>query len=120
MAAVVPPLRASNIAVRSAHIGITGVLLGGHFFGIAASRLLPILYLAILTGAVLAAIEIYPDWRGLFELRTLVIGAKLLALCFIPFLWDYRVTILVVVLALASAGSHMPRRLRHFSIRSLR
>ena len=116
MAAVVSPLRASNIAVRTAHIGITGVLLGGHFFGIAASRLLPILYLAILTGVVLAAIELYPDWRALFEVRTLVIGAKLLMLCSIPFLWDFRVAILVIVLVLASAGSHMPRRLRHFSI----
>jgi len=120
MAVVVSALRGSNIAVRTAHIGITGVLLGGHFFGIAASRLLPILYVAILTGAALAAIEIYPDWRGLFELRTLVLGAKLLLLCSIPFLWDHRVAILAVVLVLASAGSHMPRRLRHFSIRNLR
>ena len=40
------------------------MLLGGHFFGIAASRLLPILYLAILTGAVLAASRYIPTGAG--------------------------------------------------------
>ncbi|MBV8072634.1 MAG: hypothetical protein JO270_22210, partial [Acidobacteriaceae bacterium] len=98
------------------HIGITGVLFGGHCFNVAASRLLPFLYLAIATGAALAVIETYPDWRGLFELRSLLLGAKLLMLCAIPWFWAYRVTILALVLTLASVGSHMPRRFRHFSV----
>jgi len=116
MATLVSPQRAWNIAARTAHIGITGVLLGGHVFNVSASRLLPFLYSAIATGVVLALIELYPNWRGLFELRTLVLGAKLLMLTAIPWLWDYRVSILVFVLVLASVGSHMPGRFRHFSV----
>ena len=108
--------RAWNIVLRTAHIGVTGMLLGGHFFGIAAERLLPFLYLAILTGAALGAAELYPNWRGVFEIRSLVIESKVLLLCWIPLLWNYRVGILLIVLVMASAGSHMPRRFRHHSV----
>ena len=108
--------RACNIALRTAHIGATGVLLGGHFFGVAAGRLLPLLYMAILTGAALGIAEVYPNWSGVFEVRSLVIAAKLLLLCLVPLLWNYRVAILFVVLMVASAGSHMPRRIRHYSV----
>ena len=108
--------RACNIALRTAHIGATGVLLGGHFFGVAAARLLPLLYIAILTGAALGVAEVYPNWRSIFEVRSLVIASKVLLLCLVPLLWNYRVAILFVVLMVASAGSHMPRRFRHYSV----
>ncbi len=108
--------RAWNIVLRTAHIAVTGILLGGHFFGIAAERLLPLLYMAILTGGALGAAEVYPNWRGVFEIRSLVIASKVLLLCFVPLLWNHRVAILIVVLAMASAGSHMPRRCRHYSV----
>jgi hypothetical protein len=41
---------------------------------------------------------------------------KLLLLASIPWLWDYRVSILAVVVVIASAGSHMPARFRYFSL----
>ncbi len=116
MAPAISASRACNIALRTAHIGVTGILLGGHFFGIAAGRLLLFLYLAILTGAALGIAEIYPDWRGIFEVRSLVIGSKLFLLCLVPLLWEHRVAILLMVLLTASAGSHMPRRFRHYSV----
>ena len=116
MAAAVPMLRAWNIALRTLHIGAMGILLGGHFFDVPADRLLRLLYVTILTGTVLGIVEIYPDWRGLFEVRSLLIGAKLALLCLVPWLWEYRVGILLIVLAMASAGSHMPRRFRHYSV----
>ena len=114
--AAVSAARACNIALRTAHIGATGVLLGGHSFGVAAGRLLPVLYMAILTGAALGIAEVYPNWRGVFEVRSLVIASKLLLLCLIPLLWNCRVAILMIVVGVASAGSHMPRRLRHYSV----
>ncbi len=40
---------------------------------------------------------------------------KLLLLCTVPFAWNDRVPILLVVLAMASVGSHMGKRLRHSS-----
>ena len=108
--------RAWNIICRMIHMAVTGILLGGHFFGLPASRLLPFLYLAILSGAALAIMEMYPEWQGLLEVRSLVIAAKLVLLGLIPLLWDYRVVILLLVLVMASAGSHMPRRFRHYSV----
>ena len=116
MAAGISASRAWNISLRTAHIGITGVLLGGHFFRIAPGRLLPLLYLAILTGGALGIAEVYPHWRSVFEVRSLVIASKVLLLCLIPLLWEYRVIILFLVLVMASAGSHMPRRYRHYSV----
>jgi len=116
MAASVAGLRLWNVVFRTFHIAVTGMLLGGHFFGVPASRLLPLLYLAILSGAALGAVDLYPDWRGIFEVRSLVIAAKLAFLGLIPLLWDYRVGILLLVLVMASAGSHIPRRFRHYSV----
>lgn len=114
-----PALSASrglNIALRTAHIGATGALFGGHVFAISAERLLPFLYLAILTGIVLLIVEIYPTWRRIFEVRIAMIAVKLLLLCLIPWLWTYRVPILVAVIVISSVGSHMPRRYRYYSI----
>jgi hypothetical protein len=108
--------RAWNIALRTAHIGATGILLGGHFFEVPAGRLLPLLYMAILTGVALGIAEVYPNWRGVFEVRSLVIASKLLLLCLVPLLWNCRVAILMIVVGMASAGSHMPRRFRHYSV----
>jgi len=116
MAAGLSVSRFWSVVFRTFHIAVTGMLLGGHCFGVPASRLLPLLYLAILSGAALGAVDLYPDWRGIFEVRSLVIAAKLAFLGLIPLLWDYRVGILLLVLVMASAGSHMPRRLRHQSV----
>jgi len=108
-----PHMRAWNITSRTAHICATCVLLGGNVWGIDAGRLLPWLHLSILTGAALTVIEIYPSWRWFVEGRGVLVLAKLVALCLIPWLWTYRVPLLFVVVVIASVGSHMPRALRH-------
>jgi hypothetical protein len=70
----------------------------------------------ILTGAVLGIIELYPDWRCVFQVRSIVIALKLFLICFVPWLWSYRASILIVVLVMASISSHMPSRFRHYSV----
>jgi hypothetical protein len=116
MALAIAASRVWNIAFRTAHIAVSGMLLGGHYFSVPAGRLLPFLYLVILTGAVLGIIELYPDWRGIFQVRSIVIALKLLLICFVPWLWSYRASILIVVLVMASISSHMPSRFRHYSV----
>ena len=113
---VLPHARAWNIGFRTAHIAVTGILLGGHVFDIAEERLRLILYVCILTGACLIAIEAYPSCRWFYQGRGVMVLAKLLLLCAIPSLWDYRVPILLVVLVIASVGSHMPSRFRYYSV----
>jgi hypothetical protein len=111
----IPHARAWNIALRTAHIAAFGVLLGGHVFGVAPERLLPWLWGAIGSGALLLAVEAYPDWRWWSEGRGVVVLSKLALLLLIPWFWSYRVIILSAVLVIGSVGAHMPRRFRHYS-----
>ena len=113
---VLPHARAWNIAFRTAHIGVTGVLFGGHVFNVDAERLAVWLYLTILTGGLLVAIEVYPSCRWCYQGRGVFVFCKLMLLCLIPWLWNYRVAILVVVIIVASVGSHMPGRFRYYSL----
>lgn len=107
--------RAWNIAFRTVHIAVTGILLGGHAFDVAEERLRTVLYLCILTGVCLTAIEAYPAWRWFYQGRGVMVLVKLALLCSVPVLWEFRVPILLAVLAVASVGSHMPSRFRYYS-----
>jgi hypothetical protein len=104
-----------NIAFRTAHIVVAAALFGGHVFDAPVEQLHWWLYGTIFTGSVLAVLEAYPHLSWCYEARGVCVLVKLLLLLSIPWLWGYRVPILVVVLIIASVGSHMPRRYRHFS-----
>lgn len=112
----VPHARGWNIAFRTAHLMTTGVLLGGHFFDVSEDQLRSWLYGSIVTGLGLVILEAYPSCRWFYQGRGLMILAKLLLLCMIPFWWSLRVPILFVIVVIASVGSHMPSRLRYFSL----
>jgi len=102
--------------LRTSHIGVIGVLFGGHVFGIGRERLLSWLYLTVITGAVLLVIEAYPSWRWCYQCRGALVITKVLLLCFVPWLWDYRVPVLIAVIVIGSVGSHMPQRFRYYSL----
>ena len=110
-----PYARVWNIGFRTAHIAATGILLGGHVFDIPAEQLRAMLYLSILTGAGLMIIEAYPNCRWLYQGRGVTVLLKLVLMCIIPLCWEYRVPILLVVVVIASVGSHMPARFRYYS-----
>jgi hypothetical protein len=93
----------------------TGTLLGGHAFGAPPDQLTWLLYVAIASGAGLIGLEAWPTLHFVFEGWGLIILAKLGLLCLIPFAWSHRVPLLLAVVALASIGSHMPARFRHYS-----
>ncbi|MCA9211760.1 MAG: hypothetical protein KDB27_01750 [Planctomycetales bacterium] len=111
-----PHARAWNIAFRTAHIGVAGILFGGHVFDVDPRRLMIWLYLTIFTGAALIFIEAYPNARWCYQGRGAFVWTKLLLLCLIPWLWSYRVAILIAVIIIASVGSHMPGRFRYYSL----
>jgi hypothetical protein len=93
-----------------------GVLLGGHAFDVAPERLMVALWLTIGTGVLLAAVEsgLRPLW--LHQGRGFMTLSKLVLLCVIPPAWDYRLPILLIVVVIASVGSHMPGRFRYYSV----
>lgn len=106
-----------NIAARTAHLAATGALIGGHLFHVPAVQLWPFLWLAIGTGAILIAIEMYPTGHWLHQGCAVAVYVKLAVLCLVPWFWDIRVALLLIVLAIASVGAHAPRTLRHYSLR---
>jgi len=111
--------RALNILFRTAHIAAAGILLGGHAFDLPPDRLLPSLWLTIGTGVALGALEAGPRLLWFHQVRGLMTLAKLGLLSAVPFLWDYwhlRLAVLLVVVGIASVGSHMPARFRYYSV----
>jgi hypothetical protein len=115
-----PHARVWNVGARTVHLGATGVLVGGHVFGVPADALLPWLYAAITSGAVMFAVELYSSLDWLTELGGLAVVLKLALLSAIPFAWSARVPLLFVVVAVAGIGSHMPGKYRHYSLRHRR
>jgi len=104
-----------NILFRTAHIAVTGILLGGHVFDVPEARLRTALSLSIGTGLLLVALEAYPSLRWVYQGRGVMVLLKLSLLCTIPFLWDYRVPLLLTVIVIASVGSHMTSTYRYYS-----
>ena len=109
--------RGLSLLLRTIHLVGFGILLGGHTFAIDADRLLPALYLTIASGIGLMTLEIStigPHW--LFMGKGATVLLKLLILLAVPYAWDYRLPLLLLVGAIASVGAHMPGRYRHYSI----
>jgi hypothetical protein len=115
-----PHARAWNVGARTIHLAATGLLLGGHFFGVEADTLLPWLYVAIASGSLMFAVELYSSFDWLTEVGGLAVVLKLALLCLVPVVWSARVPLLFAVVAVAGIGSHMPGKYRHYSLRHRR
>ena len=111
-----PAARAWNIAARTAHIAVTGILLGGHVFDVEEANLRLFLSLAIATGVLLIGIEAYPSCEWFFLGSGAMTMTKLALLSAVPFFWSQRVPILLAVVVIASVGAHMPGRFRYYSL----
>ena len=109
--------RGMSIALRTLHLASFGILLGGHAFSIEADRLLPALYLTIASGIGLIAIEVYViGLYWLFLGKGVMVLLKLAIVLAVPSFWEYRLLLLLSVVVIASVGSHMPARYRHYSL----
>ncbi|MFQ5803434.1 MAG: hypothetical protein ACE5JQ_11125 [Candidatus Methylomirabilales bacterium] len=111
-----PGARAWSITFRTVHLAAFGLLLGGHAFAADPEQLLPYLWLTILSGIGLIALEVYT--HGLYWLflgKGIMVLVKLCLLLAVPFFWEQRVALLLLVVGIASVGSHMPARFRHYS-----
>lgn len=112
-----PASRAWSIALRTLHIAAFGMVLGGHAFAVEAGKLLPWMWVTILSGVGLMALELYSG--GLYWLflgKGISVLVKLALLLLIPLFWEQRVPLLLLVVVIASVGSHMPSRFRHYSV----
>lgn len=112
----IPYGRVWKITLRTAHLMVISVLVGGHAFSAPVGALRPLLYVAIVTGVGMMILEAYPSLHFIFEGWGLLLFAKLALLCCIPFLWKQRLPVLLVVVAIAGIGSHMSAKFRHYSL----
>lgn len=111
-----PYARALNIAFRTIHIVAMSLLVGGYAFGASAERLRLSLLFVLGSGAALILIEAYPNLHYIFEGRALFLWFKLALFGILPHARGYQVPILLLIVAIASVGSHLPSRYRHFSV----
>ncbi len=112
----IPGERGLNIALRTAHILTFSILVGGHVFGIPPHRLILYLYLTIGSGACLIGLELYRSCRWIYLGKGLAVILKLTCLIAAGIWWEQRVLFLLLVIVLGSVGSHMPSRLRYYSL----
>ena len=110
-----PYARAMSIALRTVHIAAVGILLGGHAFEVSAVRLLPWLYVSIVSGAGLIGLELYSSCKWLYQGKGVLVLLKLLLIAAVAVCWEQRLWLLLAALVLGSVGSHMPGRFRYYS-----
>ncbi len=108
--------RALRIALRTVHILGFSVLCGGHWFNVPGEALLPWLYWTVFSGAGLMGLGLLAGLDWVFQLAGVMVAAKLLVLCLIPFFRDHSLALLVLVMVIGSVGSHMPGSLRHLCV----
>jgi len=112
----IPGERVINVALRTAHLMTSGILLGGHFFDISAHRLILFLYLTIVSGAGLILLELYSSCRWIYLGKGIVVILKIALVIAAGVWWQQRVIFLMLVVLIGSVGSHMPARFRYYSL----
>jgi hypothetical protein len=104
-----------DIALRTAHVLVISILFGGAVLGIPVDQLVPFQHLAIATGCALIVSEIIhrPHWPTQVRGVMVFIHAGLLGLVILrP---DLAVFWLSTALIVGMVGSHLPKRIRHWS-----
>lgn len=109
-------MRWLRITLRTLHIIGSCFVVGGHFFGATADQVLPWLYMVLGSGGVLIATYAFEEPIWFREVRGVSVMFKAALLLIIPFWWDARVPILIVVIVIGSYVSHMPGRYRYWVV----
>jgi hypothetical protein len=109
-------MRVLDIVFRTAHIGVGSLLFGGFFFNVPFQQLHIPHGLTALTGFALLTLELCHSRNWPHQGRGVLGLIHILPLAYIHFRPDVTVPVLWVVLVAGCLGSHMPRRLRHWSI----
>jgi len=109
-------MRALDIFLRTAHIGVAGILFGGFVFHVPFPKLHIWHGLTVLTGLSLLGLEIRHSLNWPHQVRGVMgifhVGLPgIVHLCpslVVPLTW--------ATLVFGGVGSHLPRRIRHWSV----
>lgn len=99
--------------MRAIHILTAAILTGGCVFDAALESLRPWIVATAVTGGVLFLADLYASFVVLFEVRGIVVLAKIAALALLVPLWDQRVVLVGGAVLIGVISSHMPGAARH-------
>jgi hypothetical protein len=108
--------RALDILLRTGHIGVAGVLLGGATFGASLTAVHHYSLLVVLTGLGLVATELHHSLRWPHEGRGLMALGHMLPIVLLHLWPALCVELLWIALVVGAIGSHVPRSWRHWSL----
>jgi hypothetical protein len=102
--------------LRSAHlVGLSGI--GGAYFYAGPREIwLPFLALLVVSGILMAALEIWSSPYWLVEIRGLAMVAKIAMLGAAMASGQFQAAALVVVIVISGVISHAPSALRYYSV----
>lgn len=112
-----PGRRWLSITLRTLHLmGIAG-LAGAYLFHLPDDQWMPYLWLAVLSGFLMAAMAVYVDGIWLLQLRGQAIFLKLLLLSTVFWLFDEPQSgIYLLVILISGVVSHAPGKVRYYSL----
>lgn len=112
-----PGRRWLSITLRTLHLmGIAG-LAGAYLFHLPDGQWMPYLWLAVLSGFLMAAMAVYVDGIWLLQLRGQAIFLKLLLLSTVFWLFDEPQSgIYLLVILISGVVSHAPGKVRYYSL----
>ncbi len=107
--------RALDVVLRTAHVAVTSVMVGGAVCEASLGQLMLWHNLAILTGCALVLSEIYHSRHWMYQGRGAMVVIHVGLLGIIHIRPDLMVQVLIAVLIFGMVGSHMPKSLRYWS-----
>jgi len=111
-----PGARIVRITLRTAHLIAFGALYGGHVYGAGVEQLRPALLATVGTGGALMTLELYRTPLWLAQMRGLATLLKIILVLGATLWWDARLWLLTAAIIIGGISSHMPGRLRYYSI----
>ena len=105
-----------KISLRTLHlISVAGVG-GGILFGLEQSLWVSYWWLALVSGALMIAIDVIPNPVWVVQVRGLVILLKLILLAFLGSEPSIDRLLLIIIIVMSAVISHAPGNLRYYSI----
>ena len=106
-----------SISMRTLHLmGIAG-LAGAYLFHLPETQWMPYLWMAVISGVVMACTEVFVDGIWLLQIRGQAIFVKLLLLSTVFWLFDEPQSgIYLLVILISGVISHAPGKVRYYSV----
>jgi uncharacterized membrane protein HdeD (DUF308 family) len=107
--------RMLDVVLRAAHVLVISLLFGGVFFKIPLTQLLLWRYFVIGSGCALIASEVFHSRHWPYQGRGVMVFLHVGLFGLVYLRPDLATACLMAALVVGMAGSHMPKRLRHWS-----